>query len=57
MPWWKAFRLGRCRVPFNVFEMTLMTGLPIVGTTVVLDSPDVNIDKEVVELAYVSMRT
>ena len=41
VPRWKAFRIGGRRVPFSVFDVALMTGLPATGRRVELDGEEV----------------
>jgi len=42
VPRWKAFRIGGRRVPFSVFDVALMTGLPATGRRVELDGEEVS---------------
>ncbi|KAJ8423069.1 hypothetical protein Cgig2_009338 [Carnegiea gigantea] len=42
VPRWKAFRLVGRHVPFSVFDVALMTGLPALGTRIELDRLEVS---------------
>ncbi|KAJ8451316.1 hypothetical protein Cgig2_014088 [Carnegiea gigantea] len=44
VPRWKAFRIGRRRVSFSVFDVALLTGLPAPGRIVRLDGDEVTTD-------------